>query len=175
MGDLMKNRMAPLNRQTGVVLVISLIMLLLLALIGVTGMQVTSLEEKMAGNAQDQNVAFQAAESTLKEAEIFILASSLSIYDGSKGLLDQTDSELDYFDHGTWTAANSSTSADFGEKFTNNLGKSIADPRYIIKKVSLIPASGGTGPKTVFKITARAEGLNPGTQVILQEIFERTN
>ncbi|MFK5947321.1 MAG: PilX N-terminal domain-containing pilus assembly protein, partial [Methylococcales bacterium] len=59
----MNDRVTPLNKQTGVVLVVSLIMLLLLTLIGITGTQVTSLEEKMAGNARDQNIAFQAAES----------------------------------------------------------------------------------------------------------------
>lgn len=46
---------------------ISLIMLLLLTLIGVTGSQVTGLEEKMAGNMKDRNIAFQAAESALRD------------------------------------------------------------------------------------------------------------
>lgn len=39
------------QHQSGVVLVISLIMLLALTLIGVTGSRVTSLEEKMAANS----------------------------------------------------------------------------------------------------------------------------
>jgi type IV pilus assembly protein PilX len=174
----MKNTITPRNRQTGVVLVISLIMLLLLTLIGLTGTQVTSLEEKMAGNTQDQNVAFQAAESTLKEAERFILESSLAIYDGSNGLLDRSDplnldSEPGYFDHSTWTAENSYSIADFGEKFSNNSSKSIPDPRFVIVKVTQIGT--GVDAKTVFKITARAQGLSPGTQIILQEYFERTN
>lgn len=60
------------NRQSGVVLVISLIMLLLLTLIGVTSMRVTGLEEKMAGNSKDKNVAFQAAEVSLRDSEAWI-------------------------------------------------------------------------------------------------------
>ncbi len=171
----MKNRITPLNRQTGVVLVVSLIMLLLLTLIGITGANVTSLEEKMAGNAQDQNIAFQATESTLIEAEKFILTNSLSIYDGNNGLLGQTDTEPDYFSMATWTVANSASTVDFGENFKNNLNNSISDPRFIIKKINLIPASGLVGTQTTFKITARAQGLSPGTQIILQEIFVRTN
>jgi len=37
-------------------------MLLLLTIIGITGIQVSGLEEKMAGNSRDQNLAFQSAE-----------------------------------------------------------------------------------------------------------------
>ncbi len=55
--------------QSGVVLIISLIMLLALTLIGVTSSSVTSLEEKMAANTKDINLAFQAAEAALRFAE----------------------------------------------------------------------------------------------------------
>lgn len=57
------------QRQSGVVLVISLIMLLALTLIGVTSSSVTGLEEKMAANSKDVNLAFQAAEAALRAAE----------------------------------------------------------------------------------------------------------
>ncbi|UOA07565.1 PilX N-terminal domain-containing pilus assembly protein [Methylobacter sp. S3L5C] len=55
--------------QSGAVLIISLIMLLLMMLIGASSIQTTSLEEKMAGNLRDQNIAFQAAESAIRDAE----------------------------------------------------------------------------------------------------------
>ena len=55
--------------QSGAVLIISLIMLLLLTIIGVTAIQTTLLEEKMAGNMREQNIAFQAAESALRSGE----------------------------------------------------------------------------------------------------------
>ena len=61
-----------LGTQQGAVLIISLIILLLMTLIGTTGMQVTSLEEKMAGNMRDRNLAFQAAESALSAAETYL-------------------------------------------------------------------------------------------------------
>ncbi len=57
------------KNQAGVVLVISLIMLLALTLIGVTGSNVTGLEEKMVANSKDKNLAFQAAESALRLIE----------------------------------------------------------------------------------------------------------
>lgn len=57
------------HNQSGVVLIISLVILLLLTLLGLTGMQTTSLEEKMANNMRDKNIAFQAAEAALKIGE----------------------------------------------------------------------------------------------------------
>ena len=42
--------------QRGAILIISLIMLLVLTILGVTGMRTTVLEEKMAGNLRDKNI-----------------------------------------------------------------------------------------------------------------------
>jgi type IV pilus assembly protein PilX len=55
------------RRQRGAVLFISLIMLLLLTLIGITAMQVTLLQERMAGGFRVQHQAFQQTEGTLKK------------------------------------------------------------------------------------------------------------
>lgn len=57
------------STQKGVALFVSLMMLLLITLIGVAGVRMVSLEEKMAGNSYDRNLAFQAAEAALREAE----------------------------------------------------------------------------------------------------------
>ena len=61
------NRSASAGRrkQDGAVLITALIMLAILTLIGVTGMTGTTLEERMAANAQEVNRAFQAAETGL--------------------------------------------------------------------------------------------------------------
>lgn len=163
------------HEQSGLVLVVCLIMLLVLTLVGVTGTQVTSLEEKMAGNLRDQNIAFQAAESTLLAAEAFVLDAANPptgvTYTGAGGLLDQGDAEPNYFLSSTWAAANSAATP---AGFAANYGIQ-DDPRYIIKIIGNIPANGVNGPKTIFRITARALGANPGTQIILQEVFEREN
>ena len=51
--------------QTGVVLVMALVMLTVLTLIGITSMSSSTLEMKIAGNMQQRNTAFQAAQSRL--------------------------------------------------------------------------------------------------------------
>lgn len=58
------------NTQSGVALIVGLILLLLLTLIGVAGMKDTQLQEKMAGTALDRETAMQAAEAALRQAEL---------------------------------------------------------------------------------------------------------
>lgn len=54
--------------ERGAVLAVSLVIVLVLALLGVTAMNTASLENKMAGNAQSTTLAFQAAESGLAKS-----------------------------------------------------------------------------------------------------------
>lgn len=58
----------PRARERGAALVIALVMLLILTILGITAMNTASLEGKMAGNTQEQNQAFQAAESGINSA-----------------------------------------------------------------------------------------------------------
>ena len=48
--------------QQGAALVVSLMILLVMTLIGITAMSSSNLEEKMAGNSRDMMLAFQAAD-----------------------------------------------------------------------------------------------------------------
>ena len=53
---------APRSRQTGAALFVGLVLLLVMTVLGVSGMNTATLELAMAGNAQVQQQAFQAAE-----------------------------------------------------------------------------------------------------------------
>lgn len=53
----------------GSALIIALILLVLLTIIGVSAIQNTTMQERMAGNMKEQHRAFQAAEQGLREAE----------------------------------------------------------------------------------------------------------
>lgn len=56
-------------RQRGFVLVTALIFMLVLFMLGLSSMQGSTLEERMAGNQRDRNIALQAAEMALRDAE----------------------------------------------------------------------------------------------------------
>jgi len=51
------------RRETGVALILALVMLFILTILGVAAMTTANLEEKMSGNIQEQTKAFEAAES----------------------------------------------------------------------------------------------------------------
>lgn len=63
------------THQDGAVLVTGLVTLLLLTILGVTGMQVATLEERMAANARRRDLALHAAESALRAAEALLRES----------------------------------------------------------------------------------------------------
>ncbi|RDZ29250.1 pilus assembly PilX family protein [Lysobacter silvisoli] len=56
-------------QQRGAVLYVAMIMLILLALLGIVGMQVTGLQERMSANYNRVNVAFQNAEALARQRE----------------------------------------------------------------------------------------------------------
>jgi len=168
------------HSQRGVVLVVSLILLLVVTLLAVSSMQGTSLEEKMAGNTRDRNLAFQTTESAIREAETYIEGIiSLGSFNGSGGLFGLTDTEP-YFAMGTtWSDATQHVvaSANYG---------SYAAPSYFIKHFTTVKGlegamnmSGygdnkGTGDVSIFKITSRGTGASAeSAEVILRSHYGR--
>ena len=78
-----KNRNAA--RQSGAILIVALVMLVVLTLLGVTAMNTTSLQERIASNTQEQVHAFQAAETGLNQAFADNLAFDISgVYTGGE-------------------------------------------------------------------------------------------
>jgi len=57
------------TKQSGAALIVGLIFLVILTLLGLTAMQTGIMEERMAGNSRDRNLAFQAAEAAMRDAE----------------------------------------------------------------------------------------------------------
>jgi type IV pilus assembly protein PilX len=167
----------PAKRQQGVVLVISLIMLLLMTIIGTTGMQATSLEEKMAGNMRDRNLAFQAAEAALKEGEAQVTALPYNCAAGRFLPMDSdcnvaTMEAVPVWDSINW-AANSIL-------FVGMLANVNANPRYIIEDMGVVPVVNctaplvlGVCPERYYRVTARATGGTAEAVVIVQSILQR--
>jgi type IV pilus assembly protein PilX len=191
----------PTLQQSGAVLIISLIMLLLLTLIGSSSIQTTTLEEKMAGNIRDQNIAFQAAESAIRDAERDINPTNppAAVYRDIQGLHatvtpntfsfvadcgastvgDTNDDGLCYNGPGgygtaIWTTANMTAppSVAYG-RFTGAapIAGLSAQPRYIIEGSKT--ATSGSGEKFYYLITVRAQGSSPNTVVWLQAVYNK--
>jgi type IV pilus assembly protein PilX len=61
------------HQQSGAVLIVALIILVILLIIGLAASRMVQTEEAMSGNFYDRSLAFQAAETALREAEERIL------------------------------------------------------------------------------------------------------
>lgn len=171
----------PPQKERGAVLIVSLVMLLIVTLIAVSSMQGTVMEEKMAGNTRDRNLAFQTAESSLREAEIYVAGlASMGTFTGSGGLYGLTDAEPYYATSTTWsdTLNHVVGSAPHG---------SYEAPRYFIKHYTVVKGTAGalnmsgygdnkgTGDITIFKVTARSTGASTDSaEVILRSYYGRT-
>lgn len=78
------------RQQQGVVMVVCLVLLLVVTVLGMTSMNSTSIETKMASGFRDRSVAFEAAEEALSVAETWILDTTFTtddFYNGCSGSL----------------------------------------------------------------------------------------
>lgn len=62
-------------RQGGVALIVALILLVVATMLGLSGIQGTTLQERMSGNMYDRSLAMQATEGALRAAEAAISAN----------------------------------------------------------------------------------------------------
>ena len=58
----------PIQKQSGAVLIVSLVMLLLLTIIGISAVDMTTLDTRVSANTKDKALAFDAAEAALNTA-----------------------------------------------------------------------------------------------------------
>jgi len=85
------------NRQQGAVLIATLMILVLLTIFGISTMDTNILEEKMASNMRERNVAFQSAEAALRGCEVYIAGLSTlpdPSNDGSTSIWDYQAPDL---------------------------------------------------------------------------------
>ena len=159
------------QKQQGAALVTGLIFMVVLTLLVVAGMRTTILEEKMAGNARDVDLAFQSAEAALRAGEDVLNGAALPAFAGTGAYLTQGNrSTKDWLTVYNWSTA---------AAYPSTLAGTYAAPQYVIEQTPAVPASGGSLKAGVFlesgifKVTARGTGGNPNTQVFLQSAYRR--
>lgn len=174
------------KRQAGAVLVISLFILVVITLIGVSAIQTTTLEEKMTGNMRDHDLAFQAAESALRDAEINIIENQVTDpFDWFPDNINGANRPL--FGAGLYGpndqifGGNSVFTANWENdtrQFMDANGQNAiytaqTPPRSVIRRLPPQPGqtvsmSRGANKDIIFQVTARGEGGSSTSQVILR-------
>lgn len=170
--------------QRGAVLFIALILLLVLTLIGVTSMQSTTLQERMAGNMRDYNLAFQAAEVALRAGEVFLQQPVLPNFSDDIGFyqaVDMTQSNPPdpIYETVDWDNAGESAAIGSYDDGPSTLEGVATPPSYIVEELPpVIPVGGSLAADTaavsvMYRITAHATGGSDKAEVILQTTFRR--
>jgi len=177
----MKYSLTQYKKQSGSALIVSLTILLVLTILGISSLRTTSLEEKMAGNSRDAQAAFEAAEAALREGEDFVIKSlnndAYTATGGPGGLYTETSIAAD-----AWTVdANWATARQVPYSTQVAL-----PPRFMVQLISATVGLGQVadlgnagsygddkGAAGFYQITARGTGISPNSRAMLQSYFSK--
>ncbi len=148
-----------IGKQTGSALIISLVILIVMTVIGLTAMSSSTLQERMAGNSRDMTLSFQSTEAALRGGETWLLANNPP--PGAYKLDNPA----------AW---------DGGGEMGSETGFSpplADDPRYHVGEPQLVfdsimVGSGSTPPREFYPVTARGVGGADTTVTIIRSMFE---
>ena len=171
-------------RQRGATLVITLLFLTMLTLAGVSAMTTGTMEERIARNSRDFNLAFQAAEAALRDARADLSgAAGLSTRNpviignasfpttgcalglcvtAAAGATPVWEIETNWTTAGVYVAYGTYTTA-LVLPLTPTPGGVAQLPRYLIEYI------GSSGPQYLYRITTRGWGASATSVVMLQE------
>lgn len=188
-GVLRLTRTGP-RAQRGLSLITTLLFMVSALVLGVSVLGVNVMQERIIGNTKDRDLALQAAEAALRDAEQDIIASITSATSFSdscaSGLCTPptqraTVSPLPVDKQAGFSWASTANTRAYGQiTSAPALPGVIAQPVYVIERLGYMgtavgdsssmgvnPANAGVG----YRITARATGARAETVVILQSIF----
>jgi len=165
------------NQSKGATLAITLLILFIITLIGVSSIRVTLMQEKMSTNLQDKELSFNAAETGLAAGESWLLSQSIqpavyvqcSVYPCVVEVYDSTN--LDEQSNSWW----SSNSAEYGSDLDNVATR----PRYIIEFLQFVPDTPEIGNSNAqngvfyYQITARGTGSSNDSASTIQATVAR--
>ncbi|HTW75945.1 MAG TPA: PilX N-terminal domain-containing pilus assembly protein [Steroidobacteraceae bacterium] len=162
--------------QAGVVLFTALILLVILTLVGVMLARSESVEENISQNDQDHELAIQAAEATLRYAEVGLYNGTYWNFAGNaNGLYTWESGTPDAFE-----TYNLSSPAGSLLTYGGVALPVVASPQFLIESLpsaalpgtSLTATQYGspTPPVSIFRITAYSYGGDTNTTAELQEI-----
>lgn len=159
--------------QSGAVLVTGLIFMVVLTIIVISALRSATLEERMAANARNRQIALQAAETALREAEAAIindLDANFASYQPAGFTAACTNGYCRYAAGSLQPAAAWSDATSI--EGATDLGLP-EQPRYRVELVGSECAMGAVAlPKSLFRITARGVGRD-NSFVVLQTMVRK--
>lgn len=170
------------SKQTGVVLFVSMILLLILSMIGVTVARMQTVEERMGRNENNRQLAAQAAEAALRGAEAAIQQGTYTYATCAVGSQTLTGGaySLDIVNGSIVPGLHWDDPTKVITFVSASLG-AVPAPKYVIEclPTAIIPGetlgagSGGGGANgvPVYRVTVQASGPDGNPSTLLQSIF----
>lgn len=175
-----------IRQQSGAALIISLMILLVLTILGLSSMRTSTTEELMARNTRDYKIAFDAADSTVNEGNKWVHDLNVPAPEcadptscGNGGKVYKKHALGNVANRGrSWWAGNNTK--EFGQQGSKDIPQAKSDPRYAMESTfirdSLVQGHGVPTGKHVYTISGRGTGLKDSTQVFVQQtVVKRFN
>ncbi|MDP9084393.1 MAG: PilX N-terminal domain-containing pilus assembly protein [Pseudomonadota bacterium] len=166
-------------RQSGVVLFIALILLVILSLIGVTAARLQTVEERMARNESNHQLAIQAAEAALRSAEGGLLSGIYTNFTANtNGLYELTASNGSAVTGLNWSSPTAVLPYAGPPLTVDPVGAQT--PKFVIESLPPVAVPGQsinqvqygspTPPVAVYRVTAYGQGADQSSTTTLQSI-----
>ena len=178
------------SAQRGLSLVTTLLFMVAALVLGVSVMGVSVMQERILGNNKDRDLALQAAEDALRDAEADIAANinAATVFADNCNLglctppsLRSVVSPLPVDKQAGFNWATATQVRTYGQYTGSPALPSVAStPVYVVEKLgslgtpsgeSAVLGSAPSAPGAGYRITARAVGARPETIVFLQSIY----
>lgn len=172
--------------QRGMTLIVGLIMVLIISIIAVSAIRGSNMQELMAGNMRDRNLAFQAAEAGLRMGELLVQSKGETlVFDGTNGLLQNQNKNgavagpVAGWNDSKWTQYSKALAVSEIELHLTRM------PDYVIELIETegagAAASGEaieygvneeeSGNRAIYRISSRGFGGSENSRVVLQSTY----
>ena len=171
------------KNQKGAALIISLMLLVIMTILGISAVTTTTMEEKMSGATINKHVSFQAAEAAMRAAEVLVnTLSQDTVFNGTGGFYPATiygDANFPIWEFEGTPAINWQTITSVPTGFN---GEPIQSPEWIIEDFGtsyrdadcalIVPLQAGC-ELPVYRVTARGWGLNTNGFSMIQGTYKQ--
>lgn len=182
------------GRQTGFVLVTSLIFLVVITLLAVSAINSSMLQERMASNLREKSRARQSADAALRAAELQLSSKAMAGYqtarncrsddaeqssnDGSsgfvicrEGVFDSSSDSEGFFSDSVWNGPGVQT-YEADDDITADVRYIIEELRGCVGSVKTEVCAVGSGAVR-YRVTAFAHGQNPAAIAVSQSVYQK--
>lgn len=170
-------RLRTRRRESGVVLIVALVMLVAMMLLGISGLSGTGLQLRMGSGMYEREIAFKAAESAMRDAAKAISPPNAPVFNGANGLYPTPTPAIPGFVE-RWL--DPVTNWQNGRTLTQ--GPKLLTPQYVVEFMGAFENTPGCSQSMTYtatcmsnryRITSRSASPGVGTDasVILQSTY----